>query len=89
VGAPPAERSWRELVAGIAAIARVDASAITPQTRLVEDLALDSLALTEVVVLMLVDFGLADTDGELEERDWTGVTIGAVFEELDRRSASA
>jgi acyl carrier protein len=85
----PERDSWAALTDGIAGIARIDAASLRPQTRLVEDLGLDSLALTEVIVLLLVDFGLDDPAGELEERDWAGVTIGDVHAELTRRGATA
>lgn len=76
-----AKRTWEEFTEAIAGVARVPSSGITERTRLVEDLGLDSLTLTEVVVLLIVDFELERLGDELGERDWDGVTVGALFDE--------
>jgi acyl carrier protein len=49
-----------------------------PDTRLVDDLALDSLALTEFLVFLIVDLGWEQIEGDLEARDWTGATLADV-----------
>jgi acyl carrier protein len=73
--------SWDEFVAAIAAIASVSAGRITHATRIDPDLGLDSLALTELVVLLIVDFGMDHLGAELEHRDWSQVTVGDLYAE--------
>jgi acyl carrier protein len=73
--------SWEEFVQPIADIARIDASDISPSTRLVADLDLDSLALTEVVVLLIVERGMESLSIGLEDRDWTELTVGELHRE--------
>jgi len=59
------------------------ASAMKPTTRLVEDLKLDSLDLTELLVLMENEFSLEIDPDELQECK----TLDAVAAYLDRRMA--
>jgi acyl carrier protein len=59
----------------------VPAEDLAPSMRLDQDLALDSLALTEVVVLLIVDFDMETLAEELEQRDWRGVTLGDLYGE--------
>lgn len=56
--------------------------------RLIEDLDLDSLALAESLVLMEACFGLKSDLSEFLSRDWRGVTVSALFEELCRAADS-
>jgi acyl carrier protein len=74
-------QEWDRFAAAVAEAARVDPAAIEPHTRLLEDLGLDSLSLTEVVVALMVDFEMQALSEELEQRDWNGVTVGELYDE--------
>jgi acyl carrier protein len=73
--------SWEHFAREVAAVARVPAGDLDPSARLIEDLGLDSLALTEVAVLMITEFGMASVADDLERRDWSGVTVGELYDE--------
>ena len=82
--------SWEAFSAAVAASVHVPAEQISPRTRLDRDLGLDSLALTELVVLLIVEFDMQGLAAELEQRDWTTVTVGALYEEYrNGREAAA
>lgn len=70
---------WDSFLAELALIARVPASGIDAHARLVEDLGLDSVALSEVVVVLIDQHG-ADPDPQLLEQSWEGLTVRGVFE---------
>jgi acyl carrier protein len=74
------QRRWDELASTISEISRRPKELIRPETRLVEDLNLDSLAVLEIVVGMLVDFGVEELPRSLEETDWRGVTLGDLYD---------
>jgi acyl carrier protein len=78
------KQTWQEFSDGVAGAARVPQARITPGTRLIEDLDLDSLALTEVIVVLISDFGFEQLDDELGDRVWEGVTVGDLFDEYVR-----
>jgi acyl carrier protein len=73
---------WDEFAARVAEATGVDAARVRPETRLVEDLELDSLAITEVVVVLLVDFQLDGLSERLQRSGWQDITAGDVYEEL-------
>jgi acyl carrier protein len=75
------ERSWEGFVTAVATAAHVRPDAITRSTRLDEDLGIDSLALAEVVVVLIVDFGMENIAEQLDQRDWSGVTVGELYDE--------
>jgi acyl carrier protein len=77
-------RSWETFAAAIASSAQVSVDRIGSGTRLTEDLGLDSLALTELVVLLIVEFDMTDLADDLEARNWAGVTVGALYSEYRR-----
>lgn len=72
---------WDEFAAAIGGAANIAGSAIDRRSRLLEDLGLDSLALAEVVVLLLVDFNMTRLGVELGKRNWTLVTVGELYDE--------
>jgi acyl carrier protein len=81
---------WPEYRAAVASCAFVSAEAVSPAMRLDQDLGLDSLALTELVVVLIVDFGWDALGEDLEEREWKGTTVGELFGELiDAKNSSA
>jgi acyl carrier protein len=82
--APPdvdGKHTWEHFAAAVAGIAQVQAQDIAPTTRLDNDLGLDSLALTELVVLLIVDFDMESLEDDLDDRDWAHVTVGALYDE--------
>lgn len=73
---------WVGFVSAIADVAGIDADRIRAETRLVEDLGLDSLALTEVVTLLLVDYEVESVPERFQDFGWEGVTAADVFREF-------
>ena len=73
--------AWREFANQIATVARVAHEDVQPKSRLIEDLALDSLALTEVVVFVIETYDPLPFLQRLEGRTWEGVTVGELFYE--------
>jgi acyl carrier protein len=70
---------WDSFVAELALIARMPTAEIEAGARLVEDLGLDSVALSEVVVVLIDQHG-ADPDPQLLEQSWEGLTVRGVFD---------
>lgn len=60
------------------------AERIEPGSRLLADLDVDSLALSEVIVLLVIDFKMASLETNLSTREWELVTVGELFEEYQR-----
>jgi acyl carrier protein len=83
----PRTRSFDDFAAAIAEVAHVPAANIAQGTRLLEDLDIDSLALTEVIVMLMVDFGMSSLSDGLERRDWRGITAGDLYEEYRKGEA--
>jgi acyl carrier protein len=75
------DRSWSDFVRDLAGATRTEADRLQRGTRLIHDLDLDSLALAEVAVLLLVDYELAHLPERLEESGWNELTVGDLFEE--------
>ncbi len=73
-------RTWEDFAASIALVGLVPLDAVTREARLVEDLGLDSLALTEVVVTLMTQYDLGSR-ADLQSREWSGVTVGALYEQ--------
>lgn len=78
------EEEWQAFVAKVAEIAGVEPSEVTAETRLIDDLDLDSLALTELLVEVISDHYLDDIAAELHERRWEGTTVAGLFEDIFR-----
>jgi acyl carrier protein len=70
---------YDEFLAELALIARMPAAEIDGDARLVEDLGLDSVALTEVAVVLIDQHG-ADPDPQLLAQSWEGLTVRGVFD---------
>lgn len=84
---PSKEEAWREFAATIALAGDLDVCQVSASSKLVEDLNLDSLALFEVVVALLVDYELRELPQTLRDGDWSGVTVGIMFDLIyDRES---
>lgn len=81
----PDERvEWAEFVGAIAEIAEIGHEGVGRESRLLEDLNLDSLALAELVALLLVELEMGTLESDLVERDWKLVTVGELFDEYSR-----
>lgn len=75
---------WEQFAAAIAEAAQVPVEKITPTSRLLEDLGLDSLALSELIVLLIVELEMTKLESELASREWDRVTVGELFEEYQQ-----
>jgi acyl carrier protein len=76
-----AEIQWAEFADAVANVAKVDPATITEDTGLVADLGLDSLALTELVVVLLDRFDAPHLAGRLDGREWEAATVGQLRNE--------
>jgi acyl carrier protein len=74
--------TWERFAEGIATMHGIDLTTVTRATYLVGDLGLDSLALTELVVMLIEDFGMDSLSLELDGRQWTDATVGDLYDEL-------
>jgi acyl carrier protein len=79
--------SFDRFVAAIATTARVRAEDVSRATRLDEDLGLDSIAFAEVITLLIAEFGIDSLADDLERREWSGITVGALYDEACSRGA--
>lgn len=80
----PRERNaedWGTFIACVAEIADVEPVRIRRETRVIDDLNLDSLGVTELVVLLLADFELEALSERLLNADWNAVTVGDIYDE--------
>jgi acyl carrier protein len=82
--APPPAVSWEAFVAEVAAIAQVSEDRVQPDTRVLVDLALDSLALAELGVILVEKYETVSPSDDLETRKWDNVTVRALYNEYLR-----
>lgn len=84
-GAAPAPRwqtiPWEEFVREVAGIAEVSPDSVDEQSRILEDLGLDSLALAELGVVLVDKYDTYSLSRELETRRWDNVTVRALYDE--------
>ena len=80
---------WDDFAVAVAAIVHIPVEAAQRDTRLVGDVGLDSLGLTELIVALIIDFEMESLSNGLEERDWNEVTIGSLYDEYLRESEPA
>jgi acyl carrier protein len=71
--------TWEIFVSSIAEIAQVSPGEIRQESGLVDDLGLDSVALAEVVVLLVDDFDIAEVSTGVADGDWSTITVGELF----------
>jgi acyl carrier protein len=76
-----ADVSWEQFVAELAAIAQVCETEIQPDSRVLEDLALDSLALAELGVVLVDKYGTWSSSNHLEARRWDNVTVRELYDD--------
>jgi len=86
-GTPPSPQ-WEGFAAEIAAIAQRPTEEVERRLRIVEDLGLDSVALAELVLVLIDDYGMASISDDLDQRTWEGVTVGQLFDEYLRDAAA-
>jgi acyl carrier protein/RimJ/RimL family protein N-acetyltransferase len=73
--------TWEEFVAEVAGIAEVPAADVQSGSRVLEDLALDSLALAELGVVLVDRYDTWSLSRELETRSWENVTVRDLYNE--------
>lgn len=71
---------WTAFVGVLAELAEVSSEEIGRDTRLVQDLDLDSMALVELIVSVLVDLGVDSMPEELWDTEWTTISAGTLFD---------
>lgn len=76
---PPAPPPWERLAGEIARIAGVSERDVTTESRLSNDLGLDSLGCVELVTTLINDFGVHVEADIFMDSDWGRLTAGEVF----------
>jgi acyl carrier protein len=76
-----ASSDWQEFAERIAELTGRPAELISPEARLMRDLALDSLALAELGVSLREAYERPDHPIRFEDRDWEQTTAGDLFED--------
>lgn len=67
---------WDRLVIIVAEIGLVDRDGVHPESRLIEDLGLDSLMIVELGLEAMTAFGLSEESLDLDGRIWSNCTVG-------------
>jgi acyl carrier protein len=73
--------SFEEFASAIAEVARVPVSSVGQRTPLLDGLGLDSLSLTELIVMLMFEFDMESLSNRIEARDWSRVTVGQLYDE--------
>jgi acyl carrier protein len=73
--------SWETFAAEVAEIAQVPAAEVMADTRVLEDLGLDSLALAELGVVLVDKYDLWSLSSDLEVRRWENLSVRALYDE--------
>lgn len=76
---PQAEPPFAEFREAIASLAKVEPGRIAPSTVLVADLGMDSIALTELVVLMIERYD-CDPLVYVADAAWPELTVGQLYD---------
>jgi len=72
------------LIDQICELGAVKRAVVRPDSRLLEDLDLDSLALVELIVWAAEEFDLKVLADDLETRRWEGTTVSEVVSRIER-----
>jgi acyl carrier protein len=78
--------SWSEFTERVSEVAAIDPHDIRRESSIVDDLRLDSLSLTELVVLCLVDLDFTALGNALPDREWRRATVGGLYDEYVRHA---
>jgi acyl carrier protein len=70
---------WDDLVAEVVPFTELPEERIGRDTMLIEDLGLDSLALTELLIILIEEHGVDALSEELFARSWEQVTLAELF----------
>jgi acyl carrier protein len=73
------EATLQAFTADLAELLDVRPESIDPDARLVEDLGLDSVALTEIVVMLISDYGAESLSERLEYERWDNRSVRDVI----------
>ena len=73
--------SWEQFAGEVADLADRPVEEIDETSRLVEDLGLDSVALAELVVILIERYDMYSLSKTLEERSWEQVTVRSLYDE--------
>jgi acyl carrier protein len=76
VRSPDLEALRRE----VADVARVPVEAVTRETILIDELALDSVGLAELLARLITKYDLVLLDEQMLQHSWDGVTVGELFD---------
>jgi acyl carrier protein len=80
--APHDDDPWERFICGLAEISDRDQETITPDARVIEDLALDSLALAELIVFIDSELYARALDSGLDDRAWEGLTVRQLYDAI-------
>jgi hypothetical protein len=72
---------WREFLDTLSEILPASGAELKPGARLIEDLGLDSLALAELIIVVIEKYDPPSLTRPLKDRTWEGVTLGRLFQE--------
>jgi acyl carrier protein len=77
--------SWEAFASDLAQVVEVPVEKILPESRLIEDLDADSVALVELIVAIVNDYGVAMPNG-LDPSRLEGLTAGQLFDSIAQGS---
>lgn len=75
------EAEWQEFADALAEIFTDSRAELKPESRLIEDLGVDSLALAELIIVLIEKYDPARLSRRLDDRAWEEVTLGMLFQE--------
>jgi acyl carrier protein len=75
----PSEETWARYVSDLAALSDAAIGEITEESRLVADLGFDSLAFTELALILDDRYGSRNFAADLPSVPWLELTAGSVF----------
>jgi acyl carrier protein len=81
----PSVPSWEVFVTSLGETLEVPPESILPESRVIEDLDADSVALLELVVAMMNEYSLAMPNG-INPSQWEGLTAGQLFDSVRQGS---
>lgn len=73
--------TWNEFIRVVAQFTELPVESIDGESWLIENLGLDSLALTELLITLIEDHGVDGLAEDIFERSWEQVTLAELFEQ--------